>query len=557
MSSEQKPGARKHRMIVESEVEVPMRDGVRIAVRIYRPDAPGRFPTLFAASPYMYATDDLPHSALFLWREVGPVDWYVEDQGYAYVHADVRGSGKSGGTFAMLDRTEQQDLYELIEWAARQPWSNGRVGGIGQSYYAWSQWFMGIVNPPSLKCIAPYDGGVDIYRDIGYHGGIYCDFLPWWAQMLRVNNLHRAAGAPAGKDMPTDLPYEMANRQTRDAWWTERSAFERLHEIKVPVLSIGHWGKMGLHLRGNILGYETVRSPKKLVVTGARDVFEAHELFDRVDYHEKELLPFYDHHLKGADNGAMNGAPVRLYVYGAGTYREEAEWPLKRATYVPYHLSARQSGSLTSINDGTLAIDAPKPDGGATAFAYPDPQWKLGGAAVGPHGLDTLRRTITFTTPPLSEDLAVIGPVVLELYASSSNTDSDFIVRLADQSPQSEEDRKAGRQPASVNISKGWLRASHRAKDEARSTARRPFYTHGGPQPISPGQVYKFAIELMPCANVFKAGHRIRLELTNADSPVTDSLFTHQYGWFKVGTDTFHHDADHPSRLLLPVVPAK
>jgi putative CocE/NonD family hydrolase len=549
-------GARKFKMIVESDVYATMRDGVRLAARIYRPEGQKSCPTLLAVSPYMYVTDDLPHSSLFLWREVGPVQWYVEEHGYAYVHVDVRGSGKSEGVYNLLDRVEQQDMYELVEWAASQPWSNGRVGGIGQSYYAWTQWFMGIVNPPSLKCIVPYDGCVDLYRDIGYHGGIYCDFMPWWYQMLRVNNLQRIAGGQSGKAMPHDLAGEMAMRRTRDEWWAERSAFERLSEIKVPVLSIGHWGKIGLHLRGNIIAYEKVQGPKKLVVTGARDVFEAHELFDQIDYHERELLPFYDCHLKGVDNGVMDGAPVRLFVRGLGAYREEEEWPLKRANYISYYLNGNPSGSLTSINDGGLSTEKPDGRGGTTEFTYPDPQWRIGGVTFGPDGPDTLRRTITFTTPPLEEDVEVTGPIVLELFAASSNTDTEFFVRLADQSPQSDEDRRKGRQPASVNISKGWLRASHREKDAALSTAQRPFYTHRQLQPIEPGRVYKFDIEIIPCANVFKKGHRIRLELTNADSPITDSLFTHQYAWQKVGTDAFHHNDQYASRLLLPIVPA-
>lgn len=540
-------------MIVESDVKVSMRDGVRISIRIYRPEASGRYPVLLAASPYMYETDDLPHSSMFLWREVGPIEWYVRDQGYAYVHADVRGSGRSEGKYAMLDRVEQQDLYELIEWVARQPWSNGRVGGIGQSYYAWSQWFMGILNPPALKCIAPYDGFIDLYRDIGYHGGIYCDFMPWWTQLLRVNNLHRAAGG-RGKDMPIDLAYEMATRTTCDEWWKERSPIERLHEIQVPVLSIGHWGKIGLHLRGNILAYELLQSPKKLVVTGARDVFEAHELFDSIDYHKKELLPFYDRHLKSAGGGGADRPPVRIFVRGLEAYREEADWPIKDAKQVGFYLNGDRSGALTSINDGMLKTEKPAGDGGETDFAYPDPQWKLGGVADGPNGLDSVRRAITFTTDPLPEDLEVIGPVVLELYASSSNVDTDFIVRLADQYPRPNGDGSAQSQPRSVNVSKGWLRASHRKQDAARSTSNRPFYTHADPEPVQPGQVYKFEIEILPCAYLFKAGHRIRLELTNADSPMTDSIFTHQYAWFKVGTDTFHHNSKYPSRLLLPVV---
>ena len=552
-----KKGAKqKHRYVmkVEEPVFITMRDGTPIACRIYRPDTAGRFPVLFAASPYQYETDDLPHSTMFLWREVGPVEWYVRDQGYAYVHMDVRGSGQSGGVYNFLDREEQQDYYECIEWVGRQDWCNGKVGGIGQSYYAWSQWFMGIVNPPSLKCIAPYDGAVDPYRGTAYHGGIYCDFMAWWYQLVRVNNLHRAANGLSGQYMPLDLAGEMARHQTYDDWWRERCPWERLDEIKVPLLSIGHWGKMGLHLRGNILGYENVKTPKKLVVTGAKDVFEAHDQFDHISYHEAELLPFYDHYLKGKKNKWAERPNVRLHVGGRNEWREEDEWPLKRAKFQHFYLNERTSKSVTSVNDGLLTTDAPKANGGSTSYDYPDPNWKLGTVGFSPQGPDPVRGVLTFTTEPLKKHLEIVGPIILELHASSSNIDTDFIIKISDQYPQSMEDRTLNIQPPATVVSKGWLRASHREKDKILSSKLRPIYTHANPKPIEPGVVYVFEIEVMPCAHEFKANHRIRLEIVNGDSPLTDSLFTHQYLYYKVGTDTIWHNDKHPSRLLLPIV---
>ncbi|HHZ68130.1 MAG TPA: CocE/NonD family hydrolase [Rhodospirillales bacterium] len=552
-----KKGAKqKHRYVmkVEEPVFITMRDGTPIACRIYRPDTAGRFPVLFAASPYQYETDDLPHSTMFLWREVGLVEWYVRDQGYAYVHMDVRGSGQSGGVYNFLDREEQQDYYECIEWVGRQDWCNGKVGGIGQSYYAWSQWFMGIVNPPSLKCIAPYDGAVDPYRGTAYHGGIYCDFMAWWYQLVRVNNLHRAANGLSGQYMPLDLAGEMARHQTYDDWWRERCPWERLDEIKVPLLSIGHWGKMGLHLRGNILGYENVKTPKKLVVTGAKDVFEAHDQFDHISYHEAELLPFYDHYLKGKKNKWAERPNVRLHVGGRNEWREEDEWPLKRAKFQHFYLNERTSKSVTSVNDGLLTTDAPKANGGSTSYDYPDPNWKLGTVGFSPQGPDPVRGVLTFTTEPLKKHLEIVGPIILELHASSSNIDTDFIIKISDQYPQSMEDRTLNIQPLAIVVSKGWLRASHREKDKILSSKLRPIYTHANPKPIEPGIVYVFEIEVMPCAHEFKANHRIRLEIVNGDSPLTDSLFTHQYLYYKVGTDTIWHNDKHPSRLLLPIV---
>jgi uncharacterized protein len=148
----------------------------------------------------------------------------------------------------------------------------------------------------------------------------------------------------------------------------------------------------------------------------------------------------------------------------------------------------------------------------------------------------------------------VTGPIVLELYASSDQVDTRFIVKVADQHPQDDAARAEGTQPGFINVSKGWLQASHREKDETRTSKLRPFYTHTHPQPLIPGEIYRFEIEVLPIAYLFKKGHRIRLEIANGDSPLTDAVFTHPYPPTAIGTDTIHHDRTHPSRLLLPVV---
>jgi predicted acyl esterase len=539
--------------IVE-ETRLAMRDGVHIALRIVRPKGAGPFPTLFAASPYQLEFDDLPAYSVFPWRETGPIDWYVA-QGYAYVHADVRGAGKSEGRFGFLDAAEQADYVELLGWVARQPWCNGRIGGIGQSYYAMAQWLMATLKPPGLACIAPYDGLVDQYRCSNYHGGIFCSYRSTWYTRLLFDNQHRMAGAKHRERMPLDLVGEILANPLDGAWWRERSAHDRLDRIAVPVLSIGHWGKMGLHLRGNILGYEGVIAPKRLVVTGARNAGEAHHLFDRIDFHASHLLPFYDHYLKGLDNGYDRLAPVKLYVINGGGYRDEAAWPVPRAVMTPLYLGPAPSGSVTSINDGSLSFAPAEDEVAATSYTYPDPGWSNGVVARGPDGKpDPVGRVLTFTTAPLAEDLEIAGPIVLKLYASSDQPDCRFIVKLSEQDPQWAAERAQGVQPNFRTVAKGWLLASHREKDEARSTALRPFYTHANPQPLMPGEVYQLDIEILPVACRFRKGHRIRLEIANGDSGLTDYVFAHPYHPSLVGTDTVHHDRLRPSALFLPVV---
>ena len=546
-----------HPMKVEKGITVRMRDGVRISLCIHRPDAVGRFPALFAASPYQYEMDDVPAYPLFLWRETGPIEWYV-GQGYAYVHADVRGSGQSEGSFEFMGPNEQQDYIELIAWITRQSWCNGRVGGIGQSYYAMAQWLMATYDPPGLACIAPYDGLVDQYRCSNYHGGIYCSYRSVWYTSLRADNQHRPAGGRGRSPMTFDLVGAMIDHPVDDDFWRVRSPYWRLDQIRCPVLSIGHWGKMGLHLRGNILGFEEVKAAKKLLVTGARNTFEAHRMFDQIEFHQKELLPFYDLHLKGKNNGFMDADPVKLYVRGANVWRSDEEWPPRSVRPLTYYLHKGPSASVTSLNDGALSTEQPASDEASTLYTYPDWEWVNGVAVIGPDGrVDPVRRVLTFTSAPFSGDLEVIGPIVLKLYVSTTAIDTQFIVKLTDQHPQDPASRAKGEQPAYTPVSKGWLKASHREKDRARSTPQRPFYTHSNPQPLAPGVIYQFDIEVLPAAYVFKKGHRIRLELANGDSPATDGVFSHPYHPSLMGTDTVHHDAVHASRIILPVLVAK
>jgi hypothetical protein len=341
-------------------VRVPMSDGVKIAAAVYLPKAPGRYPALFAASPYRFDNDGAPAVPVFLWRETGPIAWYL-DHGYAYVHMDARGSGRSGGQYRYQDKREQRDLYEMIEWIAKQPWSNGKVGGIGQSYYARMQWFMGIENPPHLACIAPYDGNVDTYRASAYQGGIPSGYIPIWYEGTRDNNNYPLAGAP--RLMPWDYVGAVRAHPTYDAWWKERAAAETLDKIKVPVFSIGVWSKVDLHLNGNIVGFERAGGPKKLLVFGSSNVYAAVADYSGVPFHEKYLLEFYDWCLKGKATNYASEPAVRYFVTGADAFQTADTWPPPNLDYRTYYLGAGPTGSVTSLNDGALGTAAPPADG--------------------------------------------------------------------------------------------------------------------------------------------------------------------------------------------------
>jgi len=541
--------------MIDEVVSITARDGTLIAARIYRPDGSGPYPALLGASPYRFDNNRLQPSAQFLWRETGPIDWYVE-QGYAYVNMDVRGSGRSGGNFEFLGRNEQNDLYDAIEWIGAQSWCAGKVGGIGQSYFCMLQWFMGALQPPSLACLAAHDGLADVYRASTHHGGIPCDFFPgyWWYQN-RIINRFPAEGPTC--EQKTDLAALTAAHPTFDDFWRERSAWEVLDRIKVPLYSSGVWGKIQLHTRGNIDGYLRAQGPKKLRMSGVPNAWAAAAEFSSVEFHRKVMLPFYDYYLKGKLTDYTARPNVQYDVRGGGGTRSAESWPPPGIRYTRWFLNGAQSGSVTSLNDGGLA---PQPANGAasTSYDYPNPGWVAGVAGFGPGGpaggFDPVRRVLTFTSATLEKDMEITGPIKLVLYASSSARDTDFFVKLSDQFPQVPEDRAKGLNPFVDLITRGWLCASHRALDPARSTEMIPYQTHTNPQPINPGEVYKFEISLEPMAYLVKAGHRLRLEIVNGDSPVTEQLWVHYYRPDKIGRDTIHHDAAHRSELVLPVM---
>ena len=539
--------------MLQEDVSIAVRDGTSIGARVYRPEGAGPYPALLAAAPYRFDNNILPASPQFLWRETGPIDFYA-DNGYAYVHMDVRGSGRSAGSFGFLDRKDQEDLYDVIEWIGRQPWCNGRVGGIGQSYFCMLQWFMGAMSPPSLVCLGAHDGLSDIYRAGTHHGGIPCDFFPgyWWYQNRFIN---RYPASGSSRDQDTDLTAMIAAHPMYDDFWRERSAWEVLDRIKVPLYSSGVWAKMQLHSRGNIDGYLRARGPKKLRMSGVPNAWAAAVEFASVDFHKRVLLPFYDHYLKGASTDYLARPNVEYAVRGSNAMRSSDTWPLANVRYVACYLTQLTSQSVTSLNDGGLSR-APGATG-ATSYSYPIPGWVAGVVGFGPSGpaggFDPVRRVLTFTGEPLAQDLEIAGPIKLTLFLSSTAAETDVFAKLSDQYPQANEDRAKGLNPLAEVVTRGWLRASHREIDAAHSTDMVPRYTHRNPEPLTRGVIYTLEISLEPMAYLFRKGHRIRLELVNGDSPVTEALWPHYYRPDKIGTDTIHHGADYPSALILPV----
>ena len=543
-------------VIVDRNVAIRMRDGISIRADVYRPDEPGRYPALYAVSPYQKDLAGLPAYPAFLWRETGPIEWYVQ-QGYVYVLADARGTGASDqGVWEYFGPEERTDLYDAIEWIAGQDWCTGKVGMIGQSYFGMAQWSAAIQAPPSLTCIAPYDAKIDHYRDGQFHGGIPAFGLPIiWSFGVRYNHLNGPPGPESAARLKTDLVQAMLAHPTDDEFWRLRSPYWGLAGSTVPTFSIGSWGKNALHLRGNLIGYELTSGPKKLLVEEAGQpvrlgAVRAQQDFERPDFHEKVLLPWYDYWLKGHDTGVMDGPTVTTFVSGIAEYVAWSEWPPEEIEYSNLYLRRGPSGAVVSLNDGSLSQEPPRGGEGGTTYSYPRQEWHLGPVEFKPDGSsDPTSQVLTWTTEPLEQDVMIAGPIAVVLYASSDQLDTDFFVKLWDQVPSG-----TGQNHRDVLLARGWLRASHRELDESRSTIGRPFHPHRDPKPIEPGKVYRFDIEVWPIAHVFVTGNRIRLQITNGDSSVTDGNYSHFYG-LKFGSDTILHDADHPSHVVLPIIP--
>jgi putative CocE/NonD family hydrolase len=312
------------------------------------------------------------------------------------------------------------------------------------------------------------------------------------------------------------------------------------------------WCKLDLHLAGNILGYEKVAGPKKLLISGAPHMSAAQAEFESIAFHQRVLLPFYDRYLKGLDTDYEQRPAVEYTVRNSKDVVSQPQWP-PAATHRPFYLSADSSGSVTSLNDGTLGDAPPDRQDAATAYTYPDHLWMLGHVTFGPNGPDGVARVLTFTSAPLADDLTTAGHAELILHVASTGPDTDIIVKLSAQAPQSLEDRARGLQPPSVVVTKGWLRASCRAVDPA-SREGAPVLTFSEPAPLKPGQTYELRVPLMPMAFRFAKGTRIRVEIACADSPITDAVFSHHFTPDRAGTDTIHHSAAYPSRLVLPVI---
>jgi putative CocE/NonD family hydrolase len=567
---------------VAVDLDVPMqtRDGVTLRANVYRPEGAGHWPVLLTRLPY---GKDFPIGSAVL----DPLQ--AARRGYVVIVQDTRGCGASEGEWYPFVH-EAADGEDTVAWAAGLPYADGQVGMYGASYFGFTQWVTALARPPALKAIFPFETWRDPANGIALRGGaiefgvganwhlnmglnvlmrrhagdpqalgqaVYAfaqemDRLGtggYWSLPLRdFAPLRRQDLAPAFFDMPL-APTDRTNTLLAAADIATRQG-----DVQIPSLNVGGW--YDIFLGDTLATYACMRrqgAPAKLIIgpwshsdlgsrVGERNFGYAAQLgFINLQTDIMSLqLRWFDHWLKGIDTGIMAEPPVRIFVMGANIWRDEAEWPLARARAVPYYLH----------EGGRLHPDRPW-DEAPDAYMYDpaDPVPTLGGATLmtpefpaGPYDQRTIEArpdVLVYTSEVLGADVEVTGPVEVHLWARSSAPDTDFVARLCDVFPDE----------SSLNLTDGIVRARHRNAALGEE-----------PSLLEPGQAYPYVIDLWATSNVFRAGHRIRLQITSSSFPRWDRNPNTGHpigadGELAVAWQTILHDVEHPSHVVLPLVP--
>ena len=571
-------------LVVENDVMVAMRDGVRLRADVFRPaGVEDRLPVLVLRNPY--STRD------GIWAMLGQA---VAQQGYAVVVQSCRGRYGSEGDFSPI-HADVEDGYDTVEWAAAQPWSNGAVGMYGLSYSGMAAWAAAIARPPHLVAIAPLSS----MWDWSGHGAWYAapgvlalgmalnwsagatvweaerrgvaPPLPAFAEAERLSDeagyIDREARAKV-VELQTEATWPLFEHRPlrdleglrelapwfrdwcdhddpQDPYWRSVSPAEHVAELDLPILNLTGW--FDCFRMGPLEAFSTMaragmteatRRGQRLVVgpwnhmagQNRPDADPGVDLFLDVSP-GSPMMRFFGHHLKGEDPDYDTEPPVRLYVMGENRWREEHEWPLARTVWTPWFLHA--DGELSTTSPGAETPDS---------FVYDPADPAPGSIAIGSLHNDTVdldavgRRSdvLVYTTPPVSADLEITGPVSVDLWASSSVESTDFTAKLIEVFADGQ----------AVTLCQGVVRTGV-----------------GVAHPRTPGAAYCHEIDLWATSVVVKAGHRLQLQVSSSEYPTYDlnpntgSRITHDSGETVPATQHVFHDELHPSRLILPVIP--
>jgi len=548
-----------HSFTCDQDVAVPMRDGVELLADVFRPDRPGRYPVLVAASPYPRQIQDLGAPLGFI--EAGASDFFVP-RGYVHVIANLRGTGGAGGTFTFFDSQERRDLHDLVEWAAVQSWSDGNVGMIGISYFGMTQLAAAVERPPSLKAIFPLAATVDLFAAATHNGLMSSSFVTSFLYMIgmtsrRTNKLWRSdlvrgmrhlLREPAihsrfaeanGEAAMTGLrlllklhhdphPWDdlwraiAVEHPVRDQWWDGRDLLPLLERVNIPVYLGCDWQNVPLHLPGTLATINALPNSPHVQVA----MMGEHGLSWPWESLHIEALAWYDHWLKDHDTGILDGPHIRYVLPGAddGWHTSNA-WPVPGAEFQEWALRA----------DGTLAEDAG--EAGEREFLA------LGAGLNRPSPSSTdPPDSLTWTSAPLTDALGVIGHIELRLDATASAADTAWIALL----------RSVEADGTTKDITAGFLRASLRRIDEQASTPGRPVIEGRTPQAVPINQSVNYRIPMVGNARRLAAGSRLQLVLTS-DDQATHIPAMLGFRHASVGTSSLNRVAS-TSRLLLPTV---
>jgi predicted acyl esterase len=548
-------------ILIEKDIEVPMRDGARLLADVFRPRCTERVPALLNLGPYqkdkLWVTPDTLEekpNPYMNWETVNPLWW--APRGYACVRVDGRGSGKSQGQFEPWSLSETIDFYDAIEWAAVQPWCNGKVGLAGISYYAMNQWFVANLQPPSLKAIMPWEGAADLYRDALYHGGILSVFMTNWVTAHMMHHLLGRASREHPDRWHTDALYHWVHCSLDSG--ELRGSQAQWDRITVPMFTVGNWSGMALHLRGNTEAFTRADSKhKKMRIHAGSHVHAFYTEDGRADQ-----IRFFDYWLKGIQNGVMDEQPVKLAIRKGNDvleWRHENEWPLKRTQWTRFYFDLSRPQPEGRPQAGTLAMENPRAEDSCTYPAFSlgtmgstsaASSQVMGGGGIKP-GMG-----VALETAPLAADMEVTGPLMASLWVSSETEDMDLFLTLRNFDSDGNEVLETGQQGAPVPVAKGWLRVSHRELDPELTLPYRPYHKHTRRLYLRPGEIVQVQVEIWPTSMVFKKGHRIRLDVQPRDG-AGSAGYLHYHADYNTGSNTIYAGGQRESYLLLPVIPAK
>ncbi len=512
----------RYTVTVKDDVTVAARDGTKLDGRLFLPTlATGSAPT-----PCVLMTDGYGRtSATGAGAEVPLFD--IAARGYAVLHLSLRGSGKSGGSNDIYSHYGQ-DGFDAIEWMAKQPWCNGRVGMVGPSLLGISQWLAAKEAPPSLKAIIPEVACGDCYGALWYPGGM----LPGPGREARK----LSPGAEA------EYPSALQHRDFDD-WWRARTTLAEDHAA-IAGRGVAAFIAGGLDdyiSPANIRAYEQFNAPGDGKGGGGahkRLFLGPYAHGWHTAYIQELQVAWLDHWLKGFANGADTDPKVVLYIKGANRWRYENDWPIPDAKPVKLFLQAKASGTITSLNDGSLAATVPA--GAEPAkFAY-NPNTGpflpvMLSATAGRPEIDQRadeEKTTTWTSAPLGVATEVTGYPKLSIWAAASAADADMVFSVTDVAPDGSSKQVI---QAYMNAPRADLRAA--------------------PKPLTPGLAVKYELDMLPVVYVFQSGHRIRLAIAggakvapNEPVPQGPGKNPAAFAW------SILQDPDHPSSIELPVI---